>query len=113
LDAFAAPFFPVKIRAYLTLKSMTVVVILLFACDVLFKLFVTMGPLPRPMILIEDVVRSPLFLVPYNVGMLVLMYLVIMAKPRSEHSYLRALCYGVMLAALLGECIVLFVPWRS
>lgn len=113
MDSIAASLFPARVRKYLTIKSVTVTVLLLFVWDVLIKLFVPMGPLPRLARTIEHVIESPLFFAPFDVGIFIAMYLVVVSKTRPEHSYLRALLYGMALAALLGEFIVLFVPWSG
>ena len=95
------------------MKLMTVIVFFLFLWNVLFKLFVPMGPLPEPFRFVPQIIRSPIFLVPYDAGLFAIIYLVVASKTKPEHTYLRALCYGMALAALLGEYIVLFVPWRA
>lgn len=108
LDAVVGPSIPPKFRPYLTLGRIISVVLLLFAWNLLLKLFV---PIPHS-ILIERILRSPLFLVPFNLALVLVAWFLIASKNSREYAYLRALFSGIVIAAVLGECLILFVPWR-
>jgi hypothetical protein len=115
LDKIAAPVFPPKIRRFLTFKSMTVIVLLLFIWNLSFKLFMPpfKSPAYIPLGFIEYWARSPLFLIPYDVGLLAVLVFVFATRPRGEYGYLRALLYGAVVAALLEQCVSLFVPGKG
>ena len=105
LDAIAGPFFPVQIRRFVTIRWMTAFVLFLFVVVLFEKLLILM---PAPPGFVIRWLRSPLFLVPYDAVALPLMWLVIAAKPPSQYLYLRALIYGILLAGLLGQVMILF-----
>jgi hypothetical protein len=111
LDSIAGPFYSPGIRRYLTLRWITVFVLVLFVWNLLLKLLLPIAP-PAQLRMLEHAIHSPLFLVPFDTGLLIAILFLIGSKPRSEYDYLRALFFGVILAAFLGECLVLFVPWR-
>ena len=104
LDAIVGSLYPVPVRRFLTIRWMTVFVFLLFGVVLLEKLLI---PIPEPPAFVLHWLRSPYFLVPSGAVVLPLMWFVIGAKPPRQYLYLRALIYGMLLAGLLGNFMVL------
>ncbi len=93
---------------------MTIFVLVLFLWNVCFKLLIPIGPeVLGPVFTVEHIARSAFFLVPYNVGLLIVIWFLFNFRPRHEYAYLRALLYGMTAASILGECVLLFVPWKK
>jgi hypothetical protein len=113
LDRVAGPFYPAKIRPYLTLGWITafVLVILLFAG--MQRTLLPHPPLLPIQIQMERILRSPFFFVPYDLVVLLVIWLLVRSRPQAEYLYLRALLYGMFLAGFLGGCLVALVPWRG
>jgi hypothetical protein len=110
IDRIAGPLFPPKIRKYFSLLWMTLFVLCLFVVNLVLKLSFA-NPEDRRFMAAERIFRQPLFLVPYNIGLLLLLLLVFTSKPSTEYEYLRALIFGIALAAILGQMLIFFVPW--
>jgi hypothetical protein len=113
LDRILGKFFPVHIRRWLTMPMMAAFVAALFSFDLALRLLMPIDPQAAARFAsVERLVRSPWFLAPYSVGATLLLVFVAYVKPRIEYSYLRSLLFGLGLACLAGESLVLVVPWR-
>ena len=112
LDSAFGRFYPPTVRRFLTLKSMTVIVLLLVAWNVGLLLLVP-HPSPPPPVLRRAIeqLRSPFFLIPFDLLLLPSFFLIVRAKPVPQFAYLRALAYGMVLAALLSQVFLIFPLW--
>jgi hypothetical protein len=113
LDSVVGPFYPPGIRRFLTLGWITAFVVAVFILAFLGKLALPHLPLSPLQSQIEHELRRPIFIVPYELAMLLAIWLLIRCKPRAEYHYLRALLYGMFLAGFLGSFLVLLMPWRG
>ena len=92
---------------------MTLFVLFLVGVNLLVKILLPIEPATSiQRNFIDHYVRSRFFLVPFDAGLLMAVWFLIVAKPRTEYEYLRAFLFGMVLAASLGEFLILFVPWR-
>jgi hypothetical protein len=110
MDALAGRFYPEQIRRFLTVRWMTVFVFLLCGVALLEQLLI---PMPAPPGFVLHWLRSPLFLVPYDAVVLPLIWFVIAARPPEQYLYVRALIYGMLLAGILGQLMVLFATAKG
>jgi len=90
---------------------MTAFALCIFAMNLILKLVIAIPKDRNRLIAAEQVFHSPIFLVPYDTGLCLLLFFVFASKPSSEYEYLRALIFGMVLAATLGQILFLFVPW--
>ena len=102
LDTVAGPFCPQKIRPYLTLGWITAFVLALLLFAGLQRSLLPHPPLLPIQIRLEQILRSPLFFVLYDLVVLLAIWLLIRSRPRAEHLYLRALLYGMFLEPVIN-----------
>jgi hypothetical protein len=110
LDRVAGPFFPQESRRFLTMGTLGVVVLALATVNVLFFRFLPTAPPPVALVAMMRLVRSAAFLVPFDAAMLAVLAFVFASNPRTEFAYLRALLFAMVLAALVGELVMVLVP---
>jgi hypothetical protein len=111
IDRVAGPFFPPTTRKYISFLWITVFVFCIFAVNLALKLFLTVPKDRNRFIVAEQVFRRPIFFVPYDIGLLLLFLFVFTSKPSLDFEYLRALIFGMALAAILGQVLIVIFPW--
>jgi hypothetical protein len=113
-DQLVGGLYPVEYRRWISFRVASGFVLFLFAFNVAFKL---LAPLPHSLFTlyagVEQRLRSPLLLGPYNLALAAGAYIVFRSRPHEEHSYLRVLLYVLVLAGIAGEVLLLFIPWRA
>jgi hypothetical protein len=111
IDRIAGPFFPPKSRKYISFLWMTVFVLCIFAFNLALKLFIAGSTDRSRFVAAERFLHEPLFIVPYDVGLFLVLLFVFASNASPAYEYLRALIFGMVLAAILGQILVFFVPW--
>ena len=111
IDRFVGPFFPPTSRKYISFQWMTVFVLCIFAVNLAIKLLIATPSDRSRLVAAERIFHRPIFLVPYDVGLLLVLLFIFISNPRAEYEYLRALIFGVALAAALGQVLIFFVSW--
>jgi len=111
IDRIVGPFFPPKSRKYISFSWMTVFVLCIFGANFALKRLIAIPADRSRLLASERIFHQPIFLVPYDIGLSVVLFLIFVSKPNPEYEYLRALIFGMVLAAILGQILILFVPW--
>jgi hypothetical protein len=108
LDEFL---WPGKFRRYLTFRLMTAVVVVFMSVN--FALNILNEPpseISRLTSRILSIAHSPALLILANVIFALGFWLVYATRKKRRHYSLRVICYGMLLAGVLGEIISFVVP---
>ena len=106
-------FFPQSLRRLLTFQWITVFTIIIGIPALLLRLTVrlpvdTVARLQQQ----EHFVKSPLFLICYNILLIGELLLVLVTRARTQYYWLRVVGFGMILGGVMGQLLVIFVPWR-
>lgn len=112
-DRFVGGLYPVEYRNWISFRIASGLVLFLFVFNAALKL---LTPLPHSLLThytgVEQTLRNPFFLSPYNLALATGLYVVFRSQTDEEHTYLRVLLYILVLAGIAGE-VLLFIPWRA
>ncbi len=105
--------FPPAVRPYITFKSVTVFLVVLYAVAFMLKKMLHI-PVERLTVLRaeEQIFYSRAFLVIYNVALAIGFAAIYLTRRNSGIYFRRVVVYGLLLAAVMGELMDVFVPWR-
>lgn len=93
---------------------MTIFVIAIGVFDLVFKLAVKFPPDDiRHIQGVESVIKSPLFLLAYNVFLAAVSLAILLTRTKTRYYPVRVIAYGMVLAGLIGQLLVALVPWRT
>lgn len=106
-------FFPARLEPFLRFKWMAAFVVAIGVVDLVFKLVIKLPPdmliqIQRQ----ESLVRAPAFLICYNVIMVLGFWIIYQTRRKPRYYAVRVVAFGVVLAGLLGQMLILFVPWH-
>jgi hypothetical protein len=106
--------FPLKLRPFLTFRSVTAFVLLLSVSSLILRLAARLSPeVIARMQQQEALVRSPLFLTLYNLLLLFGFWGVFATRRNPQYYWLRSLGFGMLLAAVIAQFGIILVPWRG
>jgi hypothetical protein len=107
-------FFPARFDRFLRFKWMTIVVLSIGVVDLVFKVAVKVPPnLIHQMQGPEGLLKSPSFLLGYNIFLVAGFLAVFITRKKTLYYPARVIAFGMLFAALIGQLLVVFVPWRS
>jgi hypothetical protein len=105
--------FPQAVRPFLTFQWMTVYAFILGIPALIVRLAVK---LPADEVVRlqqgEHFVKSPLFLIGYNVLLAGALLLVFLTRAKAQYYWIRVVGFGMILGGIMGQLLIIFVPWR-
>jgi hypothetical protein len=105
--------FPTRLEPFLRFSWIAALVAALGCVDFIFKLTVKLPPdMLATMQRQESVVRAPWFLVCYNVILLLGFSAIYRTRDKVRFYSMRVVAFGMLLAGLLAQILILFVPWQ-
>jgi hypothetical protein len=113
-DRIGQTLFPRSIRPFLTFRWMTLFVFVISVPDVILKLTVK---LPRDRLPLfqhqERLFKSASFLVSYNILLLIGFGLVGATRKKTRLYWLRVLVFGMLFGGVVGQLLIILIPWRT
>lgn len=105
--------FPQTIRPFLTFQWITVFAVVMGIPALILRLTVrlpadTVARLQQQ----EHFVKSPLFLICYNMLLIGALLLVFFTRAKAQYYWLRVVGFGMILGGVIGQLLIIFVPWR-
>ena len=99
--------FPERLRPYVSFRSMTAFVALLALWNIGVSMLMKdqMSRLIRTESWLHQQLHSPLFLLFYNIGVGVGLWVIYATRKRTEYYQLRVFCYTMLLGGLVGELL--------
>ena len=61
----------------------------------------------------EGLIKAPLFLLGYNAFLAAGFLTVFLTRTKARYYPVRVIAFGVLFAGLIGQLLVVFVPWHS
>lgn len=93
---------------------MAIFVISIGVFDLVFKLAVKLPPeIIHQMQGLEGLIKSPLFLIGYNAFLTVGFLAIFLTRKKTRYYPVRVTVFGMLFAGLVGQLLVILVPWRS
>jgi len=111
IDRIVGPFFSPKSRKYISFQWMTLLALCLFAVNLALRLVIADSKDRNRFLAAERFFHQPLFIIPYDIVLFVVLLLVFASKTSPDYDYLRAIVFGMALAAILGQILIFLVPW--
>jgi hypothetical protein len=107
-------FFPAHLDRFLRFQWVTIFVISIGVFDLIFKLAVKLPPnmvhqVQRP----EGLIKAPLFLLGYNAFLVAGFLAIFLTRTKVRYYSVRVIVFGMLFAGLIGQLLVVLVPWRS
>jgi hypothetical protein len=114
LEKVGGALFPEKMRRYITFRWLRIFVLVLAAWNIALKLTIKFPPevVSRMQNQAQSFTRAG-FLVPFDIGIAVGFYLIYATRKIDRYYWVRAVAYGMLLGAICGQLIVVFVPFRT
>jgi hypothetical protein len=107
-------FFPAHFDRFLRFQWVTIFVISIGVFDLIFKLALKLPPnvidqMQGP----EGIIKSPWFLLCYNVFLVAGFLAIFFTRTKARYYPVRVIAFGMLFAGLIGQLLVVLVPWRS
>jgi hypothetical protein len=113
LEKSGLKLFPQAVRRFLTFQWITVFVLVIGIPVLIFRLT---ARLPADAVARlqqqEHFVKSPLFLICYNSLLMGALLLVFVTRAKAQYYWLRVAGFGMILGGVMGQMLIIFVPWR-
>jgi hypothetical protein len=93
---------------------MAIFVISIGIFDLVFKLAVKLPPdIIHQMQGFEGLIKSPLFLLGYNAFLIAGFLAIFLTRKETPYYPVRVIAFGMLFAGLIGQLLVVLLPWRS
>lgn len=106
--------FPARFERFLRFRWMIAFVALVGIFDLVLKLVIKLPPEALSLMQRrESLIRAPWFLICYNVILLLGLWTKYRTRYKLRFYPVRVVAFGVLLAGLLGQMLILLVPWHT
>lgn len=114
LEMIGKALFPVRVRPFLTFRLITMFVLVLSVPSLILRMTARLPPETIARFQRQEALfRSPIFFALYNLLLLLGFWVVFETRRSQRYYWLRALGFGMLLAAVIGQLGIFLVPWRT